>query len=229
MNNYDEATLKEYKLPDLYGSWKGGERLRKVLNDENGKILAGYDGFANTIFFRIFQKPNNLRLGVLREGDLHHRKLDGQKKSLENKDYSTKNRFSTKHWISRKQRLRWKAMFKRILLLNTYFLVTLRSFMFILSAVALEFAISVYRDCRGIRSTSVSQQSSTIIAMVPQSVAMVYLTYIVWSEYSGKPLGIRKPLDKFKLYILDLLFIMVSAANLSLAYKTLYEDRWVCC
>lgn len=227
LNNY-EATLKQYKLPDLSGSWEGGERLKKVINEDNSNTLSGSDGFANTSFFKIFQKPNNPRFDNFRRGGPHHGRLNDQKKLLDNKDYSPKIRSSANYWMSTEQRSQWKPTFKRVLLLNPYLLVTLRSFMLILSAVALGLAISIYRNSRGTGNNSISQQPSTIMAMVVQSIAMMYLIYITWDEYSGKPLGIRNPLDKIKLILLDLLFIMFSAANLSLAYNTLYDDRWVC-
>ena len=66
------------------------------------------------------------------------------------------------------------------------------------------------------------------MAICVQSIAMVYLIYITWDEFNAKPLGIRNPLAKIRLILLDLLFIIFSSANLSLSFNTLYDGRWVC-
>ena len=52
------------------------------------------------------------------------------------------------------------------------------------------------------------QQPSTIMALVVQSCALVYVIYIAYDEYTGKPLGLREPMSKMRLILLDLLFII---------------------
>ena len=41
-------------------------------------------------------------------------------------------------------------------------------------------------------------------------------------------MGLRDPLGKLRLILLDLLFIIFSSANLALAFNTLFDKRWVC-
>lgn len=72
------------------------------------------------------------------------------------------------------------------------------------------------------------QQYSTYMAFIVDSIAVVYLLYITWDEYSSKPLGLRSFNAKMRLIFLDLLFIVFSSANLSLAFNTLSDQQWAC-
>lgn len=72
------------------------------------------------------------------------------------------------------------------------------------------------------------QQTSTYMAFIVDSIAVVYLLYITWDEYASKPLGLRSFSAKMRLIFLDLLFIVFSAANLSLAFNTLTDQQWAC-
>lgn len=72
------------------------------------------------------------------------------------------------------------------------------------------------------------QQPSTYMAFIVDSIAVVYLLYITWDEYASKPLGLRSFRAKMRLIFLDLLFIVFSAANLSLAFNTLTDKQWAC-
>lgn len=72
------------------------------------------------------------------------------------------------------------------------------------------------------------QQTSTYMAFIVDSCAVVYLMYITWDEYTSEPLGRRRGRDKMRLLYLDLLFIVFSSANLSLAFNTLTDHQWSC-
>lgn len=62
---------------------------------------------------------------------------------------------------------------------------------------------------------------STDMAIVVDALAIVYLLYITYDEYSGKPLGLRSAQAKMRLIFLDLFFIVFESANLSLAFVTI--------
>lgn len=66
------------------------------------------------------------------------------------------------------------------------------------------------------------------MAIIVDVVALIYLIYIMYDEYSGKPLGLRSPKAKMRLIMFDLLFIIFDSANLSLAFDTLFDVRWSC-
>ncbi|GMM34939.1 Srf1 protein [Saccharomycopsis crataegensis] len=215
---FEDSSASEYKLPDLSGPWEGDERLRKVLNQDVYAINGNSEGFANAGFTNWFNFSKS------KDGE-----TDNKKHHLGrgNNDYSPKIRSSAKYWMSTEQRTRWKPWFKQMFLFNPYLLVALRSIMLVLCVVALGLAVSIYKNSQE-HNDIIQQQPSTIMAIVVQSVASVYLIYVAYDEYNGKPVGLRDPMGKLKLILLDLLFIIFSAANLSLAYNTLYDDRWVC-
>lgn len=186
-----------FEQPNLEGAWAGAERLKQELNQESADEKKG--GFWSFL-----------------------RGKDDKKD-----DFLPKIRSLAKYWMLTEQRTRLQPKLRNIALYSPYLLVTLRSFMFALSAVALGLAGAVYKDS----SSSVDlipQQPSTIMAIVVQTIALVYLVYVMWDEYLGAPVGLRDPMGKIRLILLDLLFIIFSSANLSLAYNTLFDDRWVC-
>ncbi|ODQ76458.1 hypothetical protein LIPSTDRAFT_45653, partial [Lipomyces starkeyi NRRL Y-11557] len=129
----------------------------------------------------------------------------------------------------KQRRKRWKINLRVMLLDNPYVPMTLRSGIFVLSVLALALAVSVFRQSSEYNGPEpITQQPSTIMAICVQSIAMVYLVYITYDEYSGKPLGLRNAKDKVKLIMLDLLFIIFSSANLSLSFNTLFDKQWLC-
>lgn len=66
------------------------------------------------------------------------------------------------------------------------------------------------------------------MAIIFDSVALVYIFYITYDEYTGKPLGLRSAKAKMRLILLDMYFIVFNAANLSLAFDALTDVRWSC-
>ena len=63
------------------------------------------------------------------------------------------------------------------------------------------------------------------MAIIVDVVAMLYLLYITYDEYTGKPLGLRSAKSKMRLIFLDLFFIVFDSANLSLAFEAIgYGD-----
>lgn len=128
------------------------------------------------------------------------------------------------YYMERKKK-KWQPKIIYILLNNPLIPLTLRLFNFILSVIGLALACSIYVKSR---HSQVDQQPSILMAIVVQSFALVYLTYISYDEYSGKPLGIRDFKEKMRLIMLDLLFILFSSANVSLAFNTLFDPMWLC-
>jgi hypothetical protein len=72
------------------------------------------------------------------------------------------------------------------------------------------------------------QNASTTMALVVDVVAIPYILYITWDEYTGKPLGLRSPKAKIRLVLLDLFFIIFESANLSLAFEALTYENGSC-
>ena len=79
--------------------------------------------------------------------------------------------------------------------------LTFRSIIWSLSLVALALAGSIFRMSR---AYGVEQKASTVMAIVVDALALLYLIYITYDEYSGKPLGLRTPTMKIRLSKLGL-------------------------
>lgn len=94
------------------------------------------------------------------------------------------------------------------------------------SIIALALSSSIYRTVESLEG--LSQNSSTIMAIVVDTVAIPYIGYMTWDEYTGKPLGLRSPKAKLRLTFLDLFFIIFDTANLALAFAALSNTTGVC-
>lgn len=133
------------------------------------------------------------------------------------------------YWMSTDKRAVMIPALKRIFLQNPLIPLFLRIIMILFSTIALALAISIFVfSRRHYDGASLEQQPSTIMAVVVQCCAIAYLAYISYDEYAGKPLGLRDPWGKIRLIMLDMLFIIFSSANLSLAFNTEFDDEWVC-
>ena len=132
------------------------------------------------------------------------------------------------------KRRAWYEKCARTILRSPLVPMVIRMVVFGFSMVALALASSIYHAApqdnyvsstrsigqnKGIHSTP-----STMMAIVVDAVAMVYLLGITYDEYSGKPLGLRPPSAKMRLIFLDLFFIVFDSANLSLAFEALGDD-----
>ncbi|KAK2871823.1 hypothetical protein FQN49_002799 [Arthroderma sp. PD_2] len=66
------------------------------------------------------------------------------------------------------------------------------------------------------------------MAIIFDAIALIYLVYITYDEYTGKPLGLRSATAKIRLIFLDLVFIVFASANLSLAFASLSDVNESC-
>lgn len=196
---------------DLEGKWGGDDRLRLTFNRDTPDI-SPYDDYGKE-------------------------KLEGWsafwKQGVNSKNSSKENgilqRSNARYWMSTEKRDDLKSTLKRILLNNPYVPLFFRILELVFSVVALGLAVRIFvLSNRTYNDYTVGQQPSTIMAICLQSIAIVYLLFIARDEFGGRPLGLRDPLQKMRLILLDLLFIIFSSANLSLAFNTLYDDQWVC-
>jgi len=73
-----------------------------------------------------------------------------------------------------------------------------------------------------------TQNPSTTMAVVVDVVAIPYILYVTWDEYTGKPLGLRSAKTKIRLVLLDVFFIIFESANLALAFAALADDNGSC-
>ena len=123
------------------------------------------------------------------------------------------------------RRRAWYIRAQHTILRKSIVPLIIRMNVFFFSAVALALAGSIHH-----RSTKerLAQTASTDMAIIVDVVAMIYLLYITYDEYTGKPLGLRSAKAKMRLIFLDLFFIVFDSANLSLAFEALgYGDCFV--
>jgi hypothetical protein len=125
-------------------------------------------------------------------------------------------------------RARHRARLERLqsnLLRNPIVPLILRLTVWIFSLCALALGGSVHHLSE---LYSQPQGPSADMAIVVDAVALVYLVYITYDEYTGKPLGLRSAKAKMRLVLLDIFFIVFDAANLSLAFQSLSDVRGSC-
>jgi len=66
-----------------------------------------------------------------------------------------------------------------------------------------------------------SETTQSIVAIVVDTVAIPYIGYMTWDEYTGKPLGLRPATQKISLVLMDLFFIIFKSSSTTLAFEAL--------
>jgi hypothetical protein len=93
------------------------------------------------------------------------------------------------------------------------------------SLVALALGASIHHLTN---NYSRAQGPSSLMAIIVDAIAMVYILYITYDEYTGRPLGLRSAKAKMRLIFLDLFFIVFDSANLALAFESLADVTGSC-
>ncbi len=123
------------------------------------------------------------------------------------------------HMFKAKRRV-WHVRAQRTILRSPIVPMIIRIIVWFFSSVALGLASSIHHITDK-TDNEATQTASTNMAIIVDAVAMVYLMYITYDEYSGKPLGLRPARAKMRLIFLDLFFIVFDSANLSLAFENI--------
>lgn len=87
--------------------------------------------------------------------------------------------------------------------------------------------------CLGIAAYTLSdsqcfQQASTYLTVVFNALGIPYILWTTYDEFTSAPIGLRQPADKLRVVLLDLAFITLESANISLAFSALTDKSWVC-
>lgn len=125
---------------------------------------------------------------------------------------------------SKKQRRSFLQRLQHILLMHPLVPLVFRVTVLTTSTIALGISGSV----RHLSTFYTDAETSTTMAIVVDAVAIPYILYITWDEYTGKPLGLRAPKAKIRLVLLDLFFIIFESANLALAFGALTHSDGSC-
>ncbi|RKP31193.1 hypothetical protein METBISCDRAFT_14618 [Metschnikowia bicuspidata] len=203
----DEVSLDHSlgQSPLLDGPWGGDDRLRQaIMGTSAGDYVARSES----------------RRGFL----VHFLPRSGA-----GADDAPRLRYKAGYWMLDEKRRDLAPRLQRLFVINPLVPLFLRILMLIFSSCSLGLAVTVFTNLRQtFNNIQIPQQPGTVFAIVVQSFAIVYIVYIAYDEYSGKPLGLRDPLGKLKLIMLDVLFIIFCSADLSLAYSSLFDTGWVC-
>jgi hypothetical protein len=120
---------------------------------------------------------------------------------------------------------KWYKRAQNTLLKNAVIPLALRTIVWTFSLMALGLAASIYVYSN---AYSYSQRPSTIMAIILDVLALLYILAVTYDEYSGEPIGLRSAKTKMRIILLDLWFIIFDSANLSLAFDALSDQRWGC-
>lgn len=240
VTDLDREKAKQEILTDLNTEWGGGRRLQELFdtpimgsyefkNNEDRQQWVDYVTRLKQYYY--VGRPASIDLES-RPGPPGQSSVDG-KSSRSEGDFAEQlhNDMERFRQLKKRKMQQWRPKLTRLLLDNQYLPLFLRIFIGMFSAIALGLAIRVYQNSHTRveqLGRNIGQQPSTIMAICVNTIAIVYIIYIAQDEFTGKPLGLRNPLGKLRLILLDLLFIIFSSANLALAFNTLFDKRWVC-
>jgi hypothetical protein len=132
---------------------------------------------------------------------------------------------SGRYHAFRRKRKTWHKRAQQTILRNPMIPLLLRMTVFTFSAVALGLGASIHQQSE---LYQIPQGPSALLAMIVDAVALVYILYITYDEYTAKPLGLRAAKAKLTIILLDLFFIVFQSANLSLAFQTLSDPGEAC-
>ncbi|KAI2623491.1 hypothetical protein GGS26DRAFT_565722 [Hypomontagnella submonticulosa] len=129
-------------------------------------------------------------------------------------DPKIKKRSRKETWISRF----WNFVLRHPIAPLIFRLVVLIT---TISALALAANIFQREKDPDISTNNSPETSQAIVAIVIDVVAIPYILYMTWDEYTGKPLGLRAPAQKVSLTLLDLVFIVLKSSSTALAFEAL--------
>ncbi|KAL2266917.1 hypothetical protein VTJ83DRAFT_4194 [Remersonia thermophila] len=130
---------------------------------------------------------------------------------------------------------RRNVLYKRlwhILLRHPLVPLAFRLTVLLTSIVALALAVQVFRiEHRPAEPGAPPPQghsaelTQAIVAIVVDTVAIPYIGYMTWDEYTGQPLGLRPATQKISLVLMDLFFIIFKSASTALAFEALVSHN----
>jgi hypothetical protein len=88
------------------------------------------------------------------------------------------------------------------------------------SIIALAIAARIHQ-LEDVDSSDSAEETQSVVAVAVDCVAIPYIGYMIWDEYTGKPLGLRSVASKISLVLLDLFFIIFKSASTALAFESL--------
>lgn len=119
---------------------------------------------------------------------------------------------------------RTKAFYKRlwrIILRHPLVPLVFRLTVLLTSTLALALSARMYEFEHHGEDPHSSELTQSVVAIAVDTVAILYIGYMTWDEYTGKPLGLRAPTQKAAFVLMDLFFIIFKSASTALAFEAL--------
>lgn len=239
----DEHKTRKIIFSDLESPWKGDERLNEIFefNNTNHKfnkdkdIERQWNAYLPRLLNRVYH--SKLKLG---ENPLLTDNLDKEEIFDNNGKRKTKTKPPPGSFEAETER--WKKYYNKkvqgltpklndLIDNNRYLPLTLRIIIFIMALISLGLSVRIFQNSRVqalINDRTVPIQSSVIMSIVVNTLAVTYTIYIAWNEFNGKPIGLRDSTSKMMMILMDLLFIIFTSATLALAFNSRFDDYWVC-
>ncbi|RDA90156.1 hypothetical protein CP533_2199 [Ophiocordyceps camponoti-saundersi (nom. inval.)] len=92
------------------------------------------------------------------------------------------------------------------------------------SILALGVASRIFRDENAVERDG-AERTQSMFAVVVDCVAIPYIGYMIYDEYTGKPVGLRSGVSKIRLILLDVFFIIFKSASTALAFEGIAYHR----
>ncbi|PFH56554.1 hypothetical protein XA68_16337 [Ophiocordyceps unilateralis] len=70
-----------------------------------------------------------------------------------------------------------------------------------------------------------AERTQSMFAVAVDCVAIPYIGYMIYDEYTGKPVGLRSGVSKIRLILLDVFFIIFKSASTALAFESIVYHR----
>lgn len=123
-----------------------------------------------------------------------------------------------RRWTKRRRTL-WERAW-RLILRHPLVPLMFRLIVLVTSVSSLAVAARIFMHEDALDNNS-AERTQSIVAIVVDTVAVPYIGYMLWDEYTGKPLGLRAATQKIALILLDLFFIIFKSASTALAFESL--------
>lgn len=111
--------------------------------------------------------------------------------------------------------------FWKVLVQHPMVPLVLRVIVLITSIIALSLSVRIYELEHDQNRIESAERTQSLVAIVIDCLAIPYIGYMTWDEYTGQPLGLRSASQKASLVLMDLFFIIFKAASTALSFEAL--------
>ena len=238
-NVFIKSDLKETEIYPLYNNidQSANKSMERLQSKTSANGHPNYGNMEPKDLEKVYQRENNAQYGSGSKFDQYGTK-NYHLTMLQKKDNITA--FFKQQYGKKKTEL--FPRIEKILFQNRYVPLLCRFIIVVLCTIALSLSARIYVNSKAhyfgrdlnepitseLKKYTLGQKPSTIMAIVINSISIVFEVFVAVNEFKGEPLGLRNPLGKLRLLLLDLFFIIFFSANLSIAFGSMLDNDWVC-